>query len=150
MVSKLVLAPEGIREKMTVTETRAKAMEENVKKLESQLHNFMADSSKTYESTNAKLDDLAKKFDVLLEKMLPTQTGVLGGAPMGQPAADGSTSRSRGEHLTPPMAMDRTQHNHYTAKIDFPYFDGAKMQKVFRLQSHNKCKAKIRRSGLTP
>lgn len=57
-------------------------MEENVRKLESQLQGFIAESTKKSEVTDAKLDDLAKKFDVLLEKMLPAQPGVLGSTPV--------------------------------------------------------------------
>lgn len=70
MVSELFLGPK----KMTITETRSKSTEENIKRVENQLQENMA-------STNQKFKDLSNKLDLLIEKLLPTQDGILGSAP---------------------------------------------------------------------
>ncbi|PHT54205.1 hypothetical protein CQW23_08667 [Capsicum baccatum] len=85
----------------------------------------MAESTKKSAVTDAKLDDLTKKFDVLLEKMLPTQPGVLGSTPVVHPSAvDVPSCRKWGDHMSPNMMMERPKHHHYNSKIEFPYFDG--------------------------
>lgn len=56
---------------MTITETRSKTTEENIKRVENQLQEHMA-------STNQKFEDLSSKLDLLMEKLLPTHNGILG------------------------------------------------------------------------
>lgn len=56
---------------MTITETRSKSTEESVKKLDMQLQNYM-------ETNDARLEDLAKKMDLLMEKLIPNQEEILG------------------------------------------------------------------------
>lgn len=67
---------------MTITETRPKSMEDSLKKLEAQLQNHITEENKKDESIDAKIDELARKFDVLMEKLLPNHAGILGSAPM--------------------------------------------------------------------
>lgn len=45
-------------------------MEEFMKKLDSQLQGHIAESNKKMESHDSKLDDLGKKLDVLMEKLI--------------------------------------------------------------------------------
>lgn len=66
---------------MTITETRYKSIEENVKKLESQLQLHMEDVRKVNEGTEVKMDKLGKKLDFLMAKLLPPQDGLLGNTP---------------------------------------------------------------------
>lgn len=83
----------------------------------------MVESGKKTESTETKLDDVTRKFDVLLEKMLPTQTGVLGGAPRLNNTTESLHSQDREDPRIPTMSMKRIHHNYFNAKIDFSYFD---------------------------
>ncbi|OIT08230.1 hypothetical protein A4A49_40265 [Nicotiana attenuata] len=74
-------------------------MEDGLKKLEALLQNHITEENKKAESTDAKIDDLARKFDVLMEKLLPNLAGILGSAPM--------------------------EIHNYNSRVEFPYFDGA-------------------------
>ncbi|PHU01203.1 hypothetical protein BC332_30990 [Capsicum chinense] len=72
-------------------------MKEFVKKLDSQLQGHIAESSKKMKSHDSKLDDLGKKLDVLMKKLIAPQDGILGSAPRPGPPLDTSGSRPRME-----------------------------------------------------
>lgn len=55
---------------MTMKETQSKSIEEFVKKVDSQLQGHIAESSKKIESHDSNLDDLGKKLDILIEKII--------------------------------------------------------------------------------
>lgn len=61
---------------MTGAETRSKTTDETMKKLESQLQNYMG-------ANDSKMDDLGKKLDNFMEKLLSSpREGILGSAPL--------------------------------------------------------------------
>lgn len=53
-------------------------MEENMKKMEAQLQTQVKDLRPKNEGTTVKIDELGKKLDLLMEKLLPAQDGILG------------------------------------------------------------------------
>ncbi|OIT27985.1 hypothetical protein A4A49_66157, partial [Nicotiana attenuata] len=110
---------------MTITETRSKSMEDNVRKLENYLQIHIENSQKKAETTDAKIDDLAKKLDMLMDKLLPNQAGILGSAPTGEIQLEGTGNRSRGDQFVPRRAGERVQgHHHSSSRMEIPYFEG--------------------------
>lgn len=113
---------------MTVTETRSKTMEENIKKLETKLQNHIAEAWKNAESMDAKMDGLAQQMGLVMEKLLPNQAGLLGSVPTDAQPLDGQGNRTRMDQYTHSMTMERPYHNHHSnssSRVEFPYFDGA-------------------------
>lgn len=113
---------------MTIAETRAKSMEENVKKLEIQLQSYMEKTELKSEATYAKIDELARKLDVLVEKLIPNQAGILGSAPSGSHFRETSEGKHKSEHRGEPLTPDlreRSYHHNSNSRVKFPYFDGA-------------------------
>ncbi|KAF3643117.1 hypothetical protein BC332_28922 [Capsicum chinense] len=74
------------------------------------------------EGTTVKMDELGKKLDFLMEKLLPTQNGILGSASGDPIHGTGSNSRSRFDEPTE-VGM-RTQGSNFSSQVEFPYFDG--------------------------
>nr|XP_016449252.1 PREDICTED: uncharacterized protein LOC107774272 [Nicotiana tabacum] len=97
---------------MTITETRSKSTEESVKKLDMQLQNYM-------ETNDARLEGLAKKMDLLMEKLIPNQEGILGSAPGLQLDASGSRL-----HKNDQFEQARFQRSNHHGRFEFPFFDG--------------------------
>ncbi|OIS96729.1 hypothetical protein A4A49_60662, partial [Nicotiana attenuata] len=114
---------------MTVIETTSKTMEENIKKLENQLQNHIAEAGKKANSMDAKMDGLAEQMGLLMEKLLPNQAGLLGSVPADAQHLDGQGNRTRMDQYAHSMTMERPYHNHHSnssSRVDeFPYFDGA-------------------------
>ncbi|OIT05495.1 hypothetical protein A4A49_61577, partial [Nicotiana attenuata] len=113
---------------MTIAETRSKSMEENVKKLETQLQSYMEKTEMKSEATDAKIDELARKLDVLVEKLIPNQAGILGSAPSGSHFLEASEGKHKSEHKGEPFTPDigeRNYHHSSNSRVEFPYFDGA-------------------------
>lgn len=69
-------------------ETRSKSTDETVKKLEARLQNYIS-------SNDLKIDDLRKKINMLMEKLIPPQGETLGSAPTKGLQIMGSGSRQR-------------------------------------------------------
>ncbi|KAK4376779.1 hypothetical protein RND71_003075 [Anisodus tanguticus] len=63
---------------MTIMETRAKTTEENVKNIEAQLQSYMMESAQLFDVNETKLDDLRKKMDLLMEKLLVNTVNTAG------------------------------------------------------------------------
>lgn len=100
---------------MTITETRAKSTEDLVKKIDSQLQDYIT-------SNNAKMEDMNKKLDLFVDKLLSNQDGILGSAPAENPLAEGSGNRTRiGEQHN--NSLGRTQSSNHNHRMEFPYFD---------------------------
>ncbi|PHT85499.1 hypothetical protein T459_07605 [Capsicum annuum] len=74
---------------MTVTETRYKSMEDFIKKVDTQLQSHIVEAEKKFESHDAKLDDLRKKLDVLMEHLISSQKGILGSGPRDKGHSEG-------------------------------------------------------------
>lgn len=85
-----------------------------IKKLDSQLQNYI-------ESNNSKMDELGKKLDFLIERTIPTQEGILlGSGPRDNFQLDVSGGRShRGDHYK----VNRNQRSNHHARFEFPFFD---------------------------
>lgn len=66
-----------------------------MKKLENQLQNHITESSKRAEVSEAKMDDLSRKIDLLMERLLPHTAGILGSAPGENHQNDGQGNRHR-------------------------------------------------------
>ncbi|OIT03430.1 hypothetical protein A4A49_57614, partial [Nicotiana attenuata] len=98
---------------MTITETRSKTTEENIKRVENQLQEHMA-------STNQKFEDLSSKLDLLMEKLLPNHDGILGSGPRERLQLDNSGARSRYRDAVEPSHG----RGHFSHRFEFPYFDG--------------------------
>lgn len=77
-------------------ETRARAKEEFVKKLDTQLQSHIVESSKKFNSHDSKFDELGRKLDILIKRLIPPQDGILGSAPRDGNPQEGSASRPRG------------------------------------------------------
>lgn len=110
---------------MTVTETRSKSIEENIKKLESQLQVHMTETSKKTETTDAKIDDLTKNLGMLMDRLLPNHVGILGATPTGNNLSERSGVRLPMDKLISPRARERSQPDNHNSRVEFPYFDGA-------------------------
>lgn len=93
---------------MTILETRAKVREESVKELETQLQTHMANTVAKFDSNDAKLDELGKKLDLLMEKLLSNHAGVLGSAPLENRQLGPSGSRPRVNPLANSLVLQRT------------------------------------------
>lgn len=66
-----------------------------------------------------------ERMDQLMERLLPNTAGILGSAP-GEPSqAEGSRRRNGINQSDNPMGAERQTHNHYSGRVEFPYFDGA-------------------------
>ncbi|OIT28758.1 hypothetical protein A4A49_55634 [Nicotiana attenuata] len=107
---------------MTAPETRAKSTEENVKKLETQLHSYMAETNKKLESTDSKMDDLNHKFDIMMDKLFVNKDRIFCSDPAEAHQMDGSSSRMR---MMEPQenSSGKFHSNSNVAKVDCPYFD---------------------------
>ncbi|XP_019227493.1 PREDICTED: uncharacterized protein LOC109208797 [Nicotiana attenuata] len=107
---------------MIVPKTRSKVTEESDKKLENQLQNYMAETSKKLESNDSKMDELNHKFDLLMDKFFAGKDGILGSAPTAAHTVEGSGSRGRmmENHEVP---VGRSYSNNFNSKIDCPYFE---------------------------
>lgn len=102
-------------------------MEDSLKKLKTQLQNHVTEESKKSESIDAKIDKLARKFDVLMEKLLPSHAGILGSAPVEIHQQEEKGSGLRREQVPVALVNDRSHHNNhgrYNSRVEFPYFDG--------------------------
>ncbi|MCE3049986.1 hypothetical protein HAX54_046244 [Datura stramonium] len=100
---------------MIVVETRAKTVEENIKRLETQLVAHIVEANQKFSSNDSKLDDMGKKLDVLMEKMLlPNQAKILGSVPLENRKTKEPSNRQRGEQWLSPMVMETT--HHYNSK----------------------------------
>ncbi|XP_070018003.1 uncharacterized protein [Nicotiana sylvestris] len=98
---------------MTITKTRSKSTEENIKRVENQLQEHMA-------SMNQKFEDLSSKLDLLMEKLLPTHDGILGSGPREGLQLENSGARNRyGD-----AAESSQGRGHFSHRFEFPYFDG--------------------------
>ncbi|PHU11575.1 hypothetical protein BC332_18505 [Capsicum chinense] len=73
------------------------------------------------ESHDSKLDDLGKKLDVLMEKLIAPQDGILGSAPRPGPPLDTSGSRPRMEEQGD-NGWGRNLGNHHHPRMEFPFF----------------------------
>lgn len=99
---------------MTIPETRSKVKEETVKKIENQLQSYI-------ESNDSKMEELGRKLDLLMEKMVHHHDEILGSAPRDGLQLDNSTSQPyKGEY----NEQGRSQRSNHYAKYVFPYFDG--------------------------
>lgn len=98
---------------MTITETRSKTTEENIRKVENQLHEHMT-------STNQKFEDLSSKLDLLVEKLLPSHDGILVSGPGERLQLDSSRTRNRyGDQSESFMSRSNWSH-----RFKFSYFYG--------------------------
>ncbi|OIT33226.1 hypothetical protein A4A49_63534, partial [Nicotiana attenuata] len=101
---------------MTVAETRSKSTDESIKKLESQFQQ--------YTSTNdARLEDLGKKLELLVEKLLPPHDEILGSAPVEGPLNAGMSSRSWLVENREAHGSKNLGHSSQS-RVDIPYFEG--------------------------
>ncbi|KAF3615921.1 hypothetical protein FXO38_34835 [Capsicum annuum] len=109
---------------MTITEIRPKAMEDNMKKLKNQLQNHITESSKRAEVSEAKMDDLSRKMDLLMERLLPHSAKILG-------SAQGRIIKTMGKVTNKGWLWSvlRTM--------------AMAMREVFPLQSHNEPRAEV-------
>jgi len=107
---------------MTITKTRAKTTEENVKKLENQLQSYMTETSKKLESNDSKMDDLNRKFDVMMEKLFSHRDSILGSPPADSLQLEGSGSRVRRAE-PPEQQTGRNLVNNFASRVEFLYFE---------------------------
>lgn len=107
---------------MTILETRSKASEANVKKLEMQLQSYMVETNKKLEFNDSKMDDLSRKMDVMMEKLFASKDEILGSPPMGAHHAEGYSSRSRAVEILE-NSNGRFYANISSSRIDCPYFE---------------------------
>lgn len=81
----------------------------------------MEDLRQKNEGTTVKIDELGKKLDLLMEKLLPAQDEILESAPGDPTHGTGSSSRSKfGE---PAEVGMRTQGSNFSSRVEYPYFD---------------------------
>ncbi|KAF3652100.1 hypothetical protein FXO37_17671 [Capsicum annuum] len=108
---------------MTVTETRYKSMEDFIKKVDTQLQSHIVEAEKKFESHDAKLDDLRKKLDVLMEHLISSQKGILGSGPRDKGHSEGPSNRVRMREQMD-QGWSRNPGNYHYPKVEFPFFDG--------------------------
>ncbi|OIT19462.1 hypothetical protein A4A49_63876, partial [Nicotiana attenuata] len=100
---------------MTGAETRPKATDESLKKLETQFQQYMT-------TNDERLENPGKKLELLVEKVLPTQDG-LGSAPMENLSNVGPITRPwvRENRDNP---GGRNNGHSSQSRVKMPYFDG--------------------------
>nr|XP_009765059.1 PREDICTED: uncharacterized protein LOC104216648 [Nicotiana sylvestris] len=125
---------------MKITETRAKTTEESVRKLENQLQNYMSETNKKLESNDPKMDELNRKFNMMMEKMFANKDGILGSASSKSHHGEGLSIRMR---MVEPheQSTGRPHVNLFASRVDFPYFEegypGSWLQKCERYFYYN-------------
>lgn len=80
----------------------------------------MAAAAQKEDSTNAKIDDLGRKLDMLMERLAPTRDGILG-APPNLQAGGPSSNRDTSNNRVPTGRQSQVSSFHH--KIEFPYFE---------------------------